>query len=446
MTRIAPSPIVGATRLTRRAHAASAPRAAAFAPPRAWASKPLAVPPSRPEHAFTAPSLGNAVRFHPGAEESLQAMLDVVGSAKESLNLEFFIWHDDASGRQVADAVVAQVTKARAEGRPFQARVLLDASALNGRPGDRRIVERLRAGGVEVLLFNESIVNRTAGGVPITHRKLVVADGARFYTGGRNVGDEYLAARYQNLMGRSEVSWTDLALSVEGPEAQRIWKQFMSNWALSGGAVPARPPAMPLGAPGKAKLQSIVTNPHRKVQEIAQVHRQLIASAQSEIFVSYPYFSDDAFVQALIDAKRAKPWLRIRALFPGSGEGGTASLLYGPLNLVTARQLAEAGIEVRFTDTVLRQGERLRPYSHQKAMLVDGRVLSVGSANADARTMTNNHELNLLVDDPQSVPALRAAVLEPAWAQAKAPTPEELRGTWLQRLVRGLLEALDFLL
>lgn len=413
----------------------------------------------------------NAITYHVSAEESRVALLDAIRSAKHSFHIETFIWHNDEAGNEIVEALAAKKREAAREGRDFDAKVLIDSIGLRGGSNgtkDREIVDKLKAQGIDVRIFNSRFVSLEALGVPITHRKLFIADGEKFITGGRNIGNEYLMPSFEGAKG-VEPSWHDLLYTVHGDEAARVQQEFYQNWKLAGGTAPDTLPEAKPHATGAARVLSIVTNPHADVFSIREAHAKAIANAQKEIVAIFPYFSDDQLVKDLIAAKekntarreslaarartpqereaflRAVPELSIKVILPGQEEAGSG-LLYPQLNMETARQLLKAGIEVRLYEGAEVDGEMVRRFSHFKGMAIDGKLLSLGSANADARTYGDNHELNTLIADDQAVSEFYAKVVGPDWQAARPITLEELaQAPWYERAWRKVLEALDFL-
>ncbi|MEB3222254.1 MAG: phosphatidylserine/phosphatidylglycerophosphate/cardiolipin synthase family protein [Candidatus Sericytochromatia bacterium] len=400
--------------------------------------------------ALDAPTYRNAVALHVTADESREAILAAIRTAREAFWIEIFIWHDDASGREIADALIARKRLAASRGETFDAKVLVDWSGLRDGAAtgkENTIVQRLREGGVDVLEFNRGGVDPTARGVtPITHRKLFIQDGSRFLSGGRNIGDEYLRPHFINPRNQQEYAWHDLMFTITGEETQRVQREFLKNWVNAGGELPAQLPAARGQAGGSAWVQTVVTDPHRKKTELRDTHLKLIRYAEREIQLVYPYLSDDALIEELLAAKRRNPALAIKVMLPGKGERGLPGLLFGNLNLETARQLTAAGVEVRFVDVRPHGEEWVQAFSHFKALVVDGKVLSLGSANGDARTLTHNHELNAVIRDPKLARDFVTRVLGPDWEKAR-PAAEALAGVpWWRRLVQRTLEAIDFLL
>ncbi len=414
----------------------------------------------------------NAITYHVSPEDSREALLAAIRGAKESFHIETFIWHDDEAGNEIVEALAAKKREAARAGRDFDAKVLIDSIGLRGGSNgakDTQVIDKLEAQGIEVRIFNSRFISLDAMGVPITHRKLFIADGEKFITGGRNIGNEYLRPSFEGK-GGTEASWHDLLYTVHGEEAARVEREFYQNWSLAGGAVPDILPVAKPHATGAARVLSIVTNPHEEVFSIREAHSKAVASAQKEIVAIFPYFSDDRFIAELIAAKeknaarraalaarartpqeraaflREVPELSIKVLLPGKKEEGSGGLLYPELNMETARQLLEAGIEVRLYEGSEVDGQRVERFSHFKGMAIDGKLLSLGSANADARTYGSNHELNTLIADEKAVKEFYARVVEPDWNSARPVTLEELgQVPWYQRAWRKVLESLDFL-
>lgn len=400
--------------------------------------------------ALSQPTFHNKVTLHVTPDESREAILRSIRESKQAYWLEIFIWHNDESGREIAQALVDRKKLADEQGEPFDMKVLIDWSGLRDATNptkDTEIVKFLRDNGVEVREFNKGSVDPTAyGATPITHRKLFIQDGTKYLSGGRNIGDEYLKPTFFNPGTGTEKAWHDLMFTVEGDETARIQREFLKNWVKAGGKVPASIPQAVPAKGGSSWVQSVVTDPHAKKTELRETQLKLIRYATSEIRIVYPYFSDDAMIRELILAKKRNPALKIKVMMPGKGERGIPGFLYGNLNMETARQLLEAGIEVRFLSNFKVGNEQVESFSHFKAMVVDGKVLSIGSANGDARTLSQNHELNSIIYDKAAAKKFVDEQLEPDWKTAKPVTLSQIEALpfWKKWLFK-VLEAVDFL-
>jgi cardiolipin synthase C len=176
------------------------------------------------------------VRDNPRVEESLQAhstaphtlthfdqgaasfhrRLELVESAKQSIELEFFIYDVDEASRLLTQALMK---KAR-EG--VQVRILVDFSApvFKLKPAYARVLGDV---GVKVRYYNTSAVYRLVSIQHRSHRKLLIIDGTTVLTGGRNVANDYfdLSDHYNFL---------DSDLEVSGPIVKTVLASFDVYW------------------------------------------------------------------------------------------------------------------------------------------------------------------------------------------------------------------------
>ncbi len=143
-------------------------------------------------------------------------------AAIRSLDLQYYIWHSDATGRYLAHEALA------AADRGVRVRMLLDDMDARSRDGLLMALDQHPQ--IEIRLFNPFVtrsgVLRTLGelfssGSRLNHRmhnKAWIADGRITLVGGRNIGDEYFAAS-------SAVNFVDLDVILAGPvveEATRV--------------------------------------------------------------------------------------------------------------------------------------------------------------------------------------------------------------------------------
>ena len=402
------------------------------------------------------PTLSNRIDFLPGATESRSALLDAIRQARKSFFIETYIWHADESGLEIADALIARVSEARKRGETFDARVLVDSIGLRSTYGtkDRTIIEHLARHGVRAEIYNKGFVDFSARSlVPITHRKIFVADGEVAFTGGRNIGNEYLRPTFLGTFGNPAThqnSFRDLMVRIEGEEAGRLQDRFLEGWSrTTGEALPPSTPRKAARGPGAPiPMQTFVTDPSRGRYEIRDLHLASLREARKEILIVSPYLADDTMIEALIHLKREKPQLRIKVLIPYSGEGGK-DLNY-QAGLTSASQLLEGGIEVRLTQGGGHRHRKRNPvaaFTHMKTLVIDDRFMTVGSANMDARTYHSNHEAIVGIADRNTVKQFLARIGNPDW-KSGLPIDQawiDRHSSWGEKLFRRVFEWLDFL-
>jgi putative cardiolipin synthase len=193
-----------------------------------------------PTHAITDTEntrLGIAFRpqaeAHPGQDafhllrdpvDALDARVLLADRADRSLDLQYYIWHDDLTGSELADAVM------RAADRGVRVRVLLDDLGTNA--DDRKLLEISSHPNIEIRLFNP-VAARTFKTIGAAlefsrvdrrmHNKAMIADNQAAILGGRNIGDEYFGAS-------SMLDFGDLDVVVHGPVVTDVSTEFDTFW------------------------------------------------------------------------------------------------------------------------------------------------------------------------------------------------------------------------
>ena len=173
------------------------------------------------------------LKAHPGESgfrplrsgvDALLARMVLAEAAERTLDVQYYIWHDDLTGRLFAYALL------RAADRGVRVRVLLDD--VGARADDETLLTLDAHPNIEIRLFNPvatrsfrnlgmltdySRVNRRM------HNKSFIADNQRAILGGRNIGDEYFEAQ-------SEVAFGDLDVLTVGRSVSEVSEAFDLYW------------------------------------------------------------------------------------------------------------------------------------------------------------------------------------------------------------------------
>lgn len=157
-------------------------------------------------------------------EEAFAARLRLIRAAQRSLDVQYYIWHDDLTGRVTHHQLLA------AADRGVRVRLLLDDLDTAGKDTLLRSIDAHP--NVEIRLFNP-FANRNARAGDFVgdtrrvnrrmHNKTLTADGVATIFGGRNIGDEYFDAT-------TEVAFGDLDALGVGPIAAAVSSQFDLYW------------------------------------------------------------------------------------------------------------------------------------------------------------------------------------------------------------------------
>lgn len=147
---------------------------------------------------------------------SLQKRLEMIESAKRTIEVEFFIYNIDEAGRLFTQALVK---KAR-EG--VKVRVLIDYGWPIAKL-DTFYATLLEQNGVEVRYYNPNISFELFKGQFRSHRKALIVDDNESMTGGRNIADEYFDLS-------PEYNFIDRDVYVRGTVARAMRESFERFW------------------------------------------------------------------------------------------------------------------------------------------------------------------------------------------------------------------------
>jgi cardiolipin synthase len=324
---------------------------------------------------------GNRVALLRDGPRTFEVMLAEIAAAGQRVSLESYIFRDDDVGRRFSEALRA------AAARGVETRVLTDG--IGARDTPRRLWKELRAGGVEVRIFNPIGFRAWLGLVPRDHRKLLVVDGRVGITGGIGIGREWSD---RERVGK-RAKWRDTAVRIEGPAAADMDRAFELMWRRTTGEerrTSARflvrrsrgadvDPATAAGA----VVGIIEGEPFRfRVSRALQIQA---VSAERCIWIANAYFvPSPAEVEALAGA--ARDGVDVRILVPSKSDHPWV------------RRLTR-----RFYRRLLRNGVRIWEWKgsmmHAKTSVVDDRWVRVGSTDFNPLGIAVNYELDAVVED-----------------------------------------------
>jgi cardiolipin synthase A/B len=328
---------------------------------------------------------GNAVTLYHDTAGAYAAILTAAEEARHHLHLEFFILRSDETGQRLLDLL----TRKAKEG--IRVRLLYDAmGSVHLR---QRTLAPLREAGGKVLAFLP--INPLRSRVQINlrnHRKIVVADGQVAFTGGMNIGDEYL--------GRSRhfSHWRDTFLRLQGPAVADLQRIFCEDWDFAVketlGDSDYYPP---LPEAGSDVVQVAASGPDQEVNTLREVYFMAFLAARERLWVASPYtILDASLADALLMARRRGVDVRI-------------------LTIARPDHFFSFYAGRSYWSDLLAMGAKVYLYTkgmmHSKLVLVDGKWASVGSANLDNRSLRLNFEAGCLLHVPALVADLEAAFL-----------------------------------
>lgn len=375
---------------------------------RPWVEEALAARNSQAYAALRAmPKLGrmpclanNQVRLLINGEATFSAIFEAIAQARKAVLIQFFIIHDDRLGRRLQTLLLEKAAQG------VDVHLLFDSVGSHALP--RAYIERLRAGGVQVLPFatRSGWLNRFQVNFR-NHRKVVVVDGMRGFVGGHNVGDEYMGERPPLS------PWRDTHVEVIGPVVACLQESFAEDWFWAARKLP--PLMLPDTYPDDGVLcQLLASGPADAFETCSLFFVEAIHAANHRVWITSPYFIPDEAVSAALRLAVLRG-VDVRILLPSRPDH---RIVYAASSLF-AFEAVRAGVRVfRY----------LPGFVHQKVVLVDNEISAIGSANMDNRSFRLNFEVMLLtVDEPFAREVEK--MLDTDFAQAREIAKEESRQT-----------------
>jgi cardiolipin synthase len=334
-----------------------------------------------------APTAGNAIALYHDGHPAYDAMIGAIDGAKHHVHMEFFIVRPDESGRRFVAALRA------ARSRGVEVRFVYD-SVGSFTLRSSMLKDLSRAGG-KVAAFLP--VLNPAYRVRINlrnHRKIVIVDGRIAFSGGLNVGDEYLGRH------RKFGHWRDTFFRIKGPAVDSLQRVFLEDWHFAANEAVSGPAYFPNWnePPGSSIVQIVHSGPDAEYKSIRETYFAGILRGRKRVWIASPYFVPDPGLRdALILAARAGVDVRFLGLFRPDKW----------VPFLTARyywtDMLAAGVKVY---------QYARGMMHGKYMLVDGEWASIGTANLDNRSLYLNYEVNALFYDSAVVAEMEAEFLK----------------------------------
>ena len=328
----------------------------------------------------------NRVKFYFCGEPAFEDILETIKAARHHIHVQSFIVQPDTFGKSFLELL----TRKAREG--VQVRLLYDA--MGSYRLHRWMLRPLREAGGKAAAFLPLDVLRRRLQINLrNHRKILVVDGRVAYTGGMNIGNEYL--------GKSPRFgfWRDTHFRLEGPAVTGLQYIFLEDWDFAADEPLDQAEYFPpLAAAGDEPVQVVYSGPDQELKSIREVYFAAIQSARRRLWIASPYFVPD---QGLRDALALAGYLGVDVRLLGQ---------YHPDKWVpffAARyywaDMLEAGVKLyQYTKGMM----------HSKIVLVDDDWASVGTANLDNRSLHLNFEANCLFYSPGTVKLLENAFLD----------------------------------
>ena len=325
------------------------------------------------------------LRFQPGhrielfdrGREAIDAMLEAIESAKQTVHLETYILRADETGRRVLASLEARAADGVA------VRLIFDSVGSYGL--DRRALESLEREGASIAEFNPpSQWLWRFRPRQRDHRKILLVDGRVGFLGGLNIGDEYVE---EDADGPT---WRDAHIRLEGPALTELQALFVENWFRCGGeSFEWRSLVTPEGsAPGDRSVAILADGPMYRRRRLRSFFLDELRRAKSHVLLVSPYFAPGPRVLDTL-AEASDRGVCVELLLAGHSD-----------HPILRRAVRE------FIPRLIRRGVRVfedpRRMMHAKLAVFDDSLAVVGTSNLDRQSLVHSCEVNAVIEGHQA--------------------------------------------
>jgi cardiolipin synthase A/B len=326
---------------------------------------------------------GNQVTLLATGTEAIEAIFAAIATARDSINLEYFILANVSSGGvRLSDLVLDRLRAG--------VRINVIYDSYGSRETPRAFFDALRQGGAKVIEFNPiNPFSIRIGWSPNDrdHRKIAVIDGRIGFTGGVNLDTAYEnppSAAIPADMNMRNAFWRDTALRIEGPAVAELQKLFFVSWRNQNAPVAAPADYFPrLVRLGVQTIRVIGSSPGNDQPLYYASLMTAMQSARRRIWLCSGYFVPPHKEREAL-RKIARAGLDVRIVVPAFSD--VQSAVYA--GRAAYGDLLEAGAHIyEMRDAVV----------HAKLTVVDDVWAVVGSSNLDRRSVVFNDEVDAVV-------------------------------------------------
>lgn len=320
-------------------------------------------------------TLNNSIFIYHTGAELYNDMLEDLRVATSSIHMEYFIWKSDSLGEKILSILIKKAHQG------IEVRLIFDGVG-SFRKISIKYKKRLKKAGIKFIYFLDPLA------APLkflkfnycNHRKIVVIDGHIGYTGGVNIGDEYLSG------GKKFAYWQDAHIKLRGDSVRMLQALFLTDWMNSTKEQLSDRKYFPLS---KAKeglpVQIALSGPDSKWSSIHQLYFSMITNANSKIYIQSPYFIPDRSILKALETA-ALSGVEVHLMMTGKPDKmlpfWTAQTYF--------ESLLSAGVKIYLYQ---------RGFLHSKVVIVDDLISTVGSCNMDIRSFHINYEVNAVLYD-----------------------------------------------
>ncbi len=322
-----------------------------------------------------------SAEYLPSGETFLYRLIEELEKAKEYIYLEFFIVAEGYMWHQIHSVLKKKVTEG------VEVKLIFDDFGSIKRQR-KHFVQKLRREGISVAVFNPISPFMTTFQNNRNHRKIVVIDGLVAFTGGINIGDEYI--NRQKRFGH----WMDSAIIIKGDAVKSFVCMFCTMWKfITDKTINIKNHLKDSNIKCDGFALPYSDGPLNENNPAEGIYMQIINSAQKYVYIMTPYLViDDMMTSALCMA--AKSGVEVCIVTPHIPD----KWYVHNVTQYNYLELLQAGVKIY---------EYTPGFIHSKVFLSDDCITTVGSVNMDYRSFVFHFECGVWLSNKETAESVK---------------------------------------
>lgn len=313
----------------------------------------------------------NQITVLTNGQNKFRVLKQELEQAVQHIHLEYYIYRNDVIGREIQDILIRK----RRQG--VEVRFLVDGAGSKGLP--QSFYQDMEQAGIETDVFFPVRFPYLGSRLNYrNHRKIVIIDGKTAFTGGMNVGDEYVNR------DRSLGLWRDTHLMIKGEAVAMLQTAFLNDWSFCTNRKVQGAQYYPQPEPvGHHLTQIIAGGPDAYWDSVKQALFKGMTGAHQRIHITTPYLIPDESMVTLLQTM-ALSGVEVKLLVQGIPDHRFVQLA----SQSYFQELLEAGVQIyTYQKGIL----------HAKIVTVDEDIAFVGTANFDIRSFKLDLEVTAAI-------------------------------------------------
>ena len=315
-------------------------------------------------------------------EKIFEKMLSELKTAEKYIYLEFFILAEGFMWDSIH-----KILKEKAENGVEIKIIFDDFGSIKRQHKD--FITKLRSEGIEVSVFNPIKPSLNIFMNNRNHRKIVVIDGKTAFTGGFNIGDEYI-----NRMIRFG-HWLDSGIMLKGAAVKSFLAMFCCMWEFTTKEqIDISSRISDYETCDDGFVLPYCDDPLNDKNPAEGIYMRILSTAQKYVYIATPYLIIDNTMTTVL-RMAAKSGIDVRIVTPHIPD----KWYVHPVTQYNYLDLLEAGVRIY---------EYTPGFIHSKLFVSDDKIATVGTVNMDYRSFIFHFECGAWICDNKTVLDVKA--------------------------------------